>query len=322
MTVMRIGGSFLKGLVLLLGLVLSVPVSASTATFAACEGCSYFEARMLAALLGSGDHHVYSIGTAELRRFQVSSEPPPHPLGGPEARPTNRDMLQWMSGVVEVAPLPAVREIFDDMVALDRADPGFFTRGHGYEVPISNLGLGHDPARIGLARPSGGATGGAYTAFLDDLRRTMDWFPDRLGQPYNARRAFRDRLNSVQVTSKYIGIGLGWRADPSAPIRVRFRSDSGDYVLVEFDMNTEPPTATVIGAYSVTGDEFPPRNNPGVQSLGYAFGDEASRNRFLDSMEGAGVLVIRVPQSAGALYVSCAYEDGQLIGCTVTTGPV
>lgn len=276
---------------------------------------------MLAALLGSGDHHIYSIGTAELRRFQVSSEPPPHPLGGPEARPTNREMLQWMSGVVEVAPLPAVREIFDDMVALDQADPGFFTRGHDYEVPISNLGLGHDPARIGLARPSGGATGGAYTAFLDDLRRTMDWFPDRLGQPYNARRAFLDRLSGVEVTVKGSGLALNWRADPSAPIRVRFRSDSGDYVLVEFDMNTEPPTATVIGAFSVTGDEFPPRNNPGVQSLGYAFGDETSRNRFLDSMEGAGVLVIRVPQNAGALYVSCAYIDGQLIECTVTTRP-
>lgn len=322
MTVMRIGGSSLKGLVLLLALVLSVPVSASTATFAACEGCSYFEARMLAALLGSGDHHVYSIGTAELRRFQVSSEPPPHPLGGPEARPTNREMLQWMSGVVEVAPLPAVREIFDDMVAMDRADPGFFTRGHDYEVPISNLGHGHDPARIGLDRPSAGVTGPAYTSFLDDLRRTMDWFPDRLGQPYNARRAFFDRISGVTVQIKGSGVSLDVRADPSAPIRVRFRADSGDYVLVEFDMNTEPPTARVIGAYSASGAEFPPRNNPGVQGVGLSFGDEISRNLFLDSMERAGVLVIRVPQSAGALYVSCAYEDGQLIGCTVTTGPV
>lgn len=319
MNAMRAVRSFFIGLAAMLGHVYSAPASAATATFAACEACTYFEARMLAALLGSGDHHIYSIGTAELRRFQVSSEPPPHSLGGPEARPTNREMLQWMSGVVEVAPLPAVREIFDDMVALDRTDPGFFTRAHEYDLPITNVGHGHDPARIGLDRPSGGVSGQAYNGFLNDLGQTMAFFPDRLGHPYNARRAFRDRISGVEVTIKGTGLGLTTRSDPSAPIRIRFRDGDGSYVLVEFDMNTEPPTATVIGAFSASEVEFPPRNNPGVQSLGFAFGDEISRNRFVDPLERGGVLIIRT--SPGALYVSCAYIDGQLIGCTVTTGP-
>jgi hypothetical protein len=315
----RVVRSFFFGLAAMLGQAYSAPAPAATATFAACEACTAFQARMVAAMLGRGDHHIYSISTAELRRFEVSSEPPPHPLGAPEARPTDREMYQWMSGVVELAPLPAVREIFDDMVALDRADPGFFTRTHDYELPIANIGNGHDPARIGLDRPSGGTSGQAYNRFVSDLGRTMAWFPDRLGQPYNARRAFLDRLTSVGVTSKFGGLGLGWRADSSAPIRIRFRDDDGSYVLVEFDMNTEPPSATVVGAFSASDVEFPPRNNPGVQSLGFAFGDEISRDRFVNPMERAGVLVIRT--SPGALYVSCAYIDGQLSECTVTTGP-
>lgn len=294
--------------------------SAAHAYLAECDACSEFDMRLLASMLGQGDHHVYSISTNELRRYQVTRPDPPVPQAS--AGSANREAVRLAAAAIELEPLPEVRAVFDDMVAMDRSDPGFFWKEHRYSIPITDIGLGHKPAEIGYDRPvSSLPTGAAYNNFMNAVRTTVDWFPERIGPALGARESFLSRINQIGIPSPWGTASLGWRPGSTpAPITVEIRAANGDYVVVRIDASTRPASIEFVGAYSSTGAEFPARVAPGVSEIPYRFDSETERDRFGGSLGDAGIptrLVPRGPRPGGYLYITCVYVGGVLSECRI-----
>jgi hypothetical protein len=290
------------------------------ATLAECEACTEFDMRLLASMLGRGDHHVYSIGTNVLRRYRVDRPDPPEPLSGQS--PSSRDAVRLAAAAIEFEPLPEARAIFEDMLALDRADPGFFWKQHHYSVPIADIGLGHAPAEIGLARPVPGIpTGAAYNNFMNALRTTVDWFPERIGPALGARESFLARITQISIGTPWGSASLGWRPGTSpAPITVDLRAANGDYVRVRIDASTRPASIEFVGAYSSTGAEFPARHSPSTPEIVFPFDTEIERDRFGGSLGDAGIPTPRVPRGPRPgrwLYITCIYVGGVLSECRI-----
>lgn len=301
--------------------VLHAPRAASTewrAVMADCDGCSDYEFRLLASMLGHGDHHIYSISSAQLRRFVIDRPNPPIPLGATPTEP--REAVRLAAMAIEQPPLPAVQAIFDDMVALDRADPGFWTKGHEYSVPLGEVTSGSTPAEIGLARPSGSFPGGsAFNNFMSQVRNLLWANPSTFGPAVGARASFWSRINQIGITGPTgFGVNLGWPPRNMGPVRVAFTDANGDRVIVNIDPNAEPITVEFVDAVASTGDSFPPENRDSDGSATYRFDNQVARDRFVGPLEAAGIPMEPNPVIRYRSYtVTCAYVGGRLIGCRV-----